>query len=139
MNGDSKHLSPEEWDESDIITDLKAGIPLPGQKIPGVCDYHSSLARGQIYMIRHMAKGNQQSHGGGALAKEDVKVNILGIMKLSAPTAKAMKSILLVCVLGTVVLVLTLSFSQLRGAQKEIQKEVVALLKGATNGLHRTP
>jgi hypothetical protein len=48
--------SPEDWEAIDHIENLKAGIPKPGQKIPGVCEYHSAQACALIWMIRRMDK-----------------------------------------------------------------------------------
>lgn len=44
----------DEWDKEDIIVELKAGIPRPGTKLPGVCDFHPSLAKGMIYLLRRL-------------------------------------------------------------------------------------
>jgi hypothetical protein len=51
--------SPDEWDASDHIDNLKAGIPKPGSKISGICDHHSALALALIWMIRRMDKDDR--------------------------------------------------------------------------------
>lgn len=45
--------SAEQQERDEIIRDLQAGVPCPGQEIKGTCAYHPSLAKGIIYLIRH--------------------------------------------------------------------------------------
>jgi len=46
----------EMAERDSIIKELEAGIPAPGGRVEGVCAYHSSLARGMVWMIRRMDK-----------------------------------------------------------------------------------
>ena len=49
-----ERLSPEEWEAADHIENLKASIPKPGEKLHGVCIYHSAQSAALIWIIRHM-------------------------------------------------------------------------------------
>ena len=54
--------NPEEWEASDHIENLKAGI---GHE--GLCKFHDDLTRALIWMIRHLELAEKQNNGNGKL------------------------------------------------------------------------
>jgi len=75
----------EEWEAEDLITDLKAGIPRPGEdrRAYGTCSHHDPMARGMIWIIRHLDAGQQEKDGGDSkkllsISNGKFKVNFTG-------------------------------------------------------------
>ena len=75
-------ISPDEWDAVDHIQNLKAGIPKPGTRIPGVCDHHASLALALIWIIRRMDNQDKRRNVKILLPASVVTAVGLGVMKL---------------------------------------------------------
>jgi hypothetical protein len=59
---DHENRSPEDWEASDIIDNLKATIPIPGRPLhpvsPDLCRFHTSAL---IWIVRHMDRRESRS------------------------------------------------------------------------------
>lgn len=73
--------SPEEWEASDHIENLKAGIPKPGSAIPGLCGHHPALALALIWIIRRMDKDDRISLVRVPLTSGGVAAVVIGIFE----------------------------------------------------------
>jgi len=77
----TEERSPDEWDASDHIDNLKAGVPKPGGKISGICDHHSSLALALIWMIRRMDKDGREATMRVPLTSGGIAALVIGIIE----------------------------------------------------------